>query len=296
MLLKIDHVTEYRYRKPVELTPHRMRLLPRSSPGLQVIWSEQTITPEVSIRWNLDAEGNLVGGATFPITTDRLIISSHLLLEQKIINPFDFLLEGRALNLPITYDDRELTMLSPFIELRDASSAVDIVEFVRPFVNGVSAKPSTLDFLTSFNRAIPALFRYSERHEEGVQSADETIARREGTCRDFAHLFMESVRSVGIATRYVSGYLCSSPSDPGENHTHGWCEVYLPGAGWRGFDPTNGILAGPHHIVVASSATAGDIPPVEGSYCGEAGLCVAHEVTISARELLPGEEAWERGD
>jgi transglutaminase-like putative cysteine protease len=290
MFLRIDHVTEYRYRRPVELTPHRMRLIPRSIPGLQLIRSEQTITPDVSMRWNLDAEGNLVGGATFPITTDRLRITSHLLLEQKITNPFDFLLEGRALNLPIAYDDREIGMLAPFMEVRDKGSAGEISLLVRPFVNGVSAKPHTLDFLTSFNRAIPALFRYSERHEVGVQAADETIARREGTCRDFAHLFMESARSVGIASRYVSGYLCSSPGSRGENHTHGWCEVYLPGAGWRGFDPTNGILAGPHHVAVATSAAAGDIPPVEGSYCGEPGLCVAHEVTISARELLPGEE------
>jgi len=159
-----------------------------------------------------------------------------------------------------------------------------------PFLRGVSAKDSTLDFLTAFTRAIPALFRYSLRHEPGVQTAEETITRREGTCRDFAHLFIESVRSAGLAARYVSGYLCSSPGSAGENHTHGWCEVYLPGAGWRGFDPTNGILAGAHHVAVATSLTAGDIPPVEGSYCGEDGLLDAHEVTISARELLPGEE------
>jgi transglutaminase-like putative cysteine protease len=160
---------------------------------------------------------------------------------------------------------------------------------LRPFLNGVSAKPSTLDFLTSLNRAIPALFRYAERHEEGVRTAEETITMREGTCRDFAHLLMEAGRQKGIAARYVSGYLCSSPGAGGESHTHGWCELYLPGAGWRGFDPTNGILAGPHHVAVATSATAGEIPPVEGSYCGKPGLCVAHEVSVSARELLPGE-------
>ena len=123
------------------------------------------------------------------------------------------------------------------------------------------------------------------------QLRQETISLREGTCRDFAHLFLEAARSVGIASRYVSGYLCSSPGDPVENHTHGWCEVYLPGAGWRGFDPTNGILAGPHHVVVATSVAAGDIPPVEGSYCGEPGLCLTHGVTISARELFPAEES-----
>jgi transglutaminase-like putative cysteine protease len=290
MLLRIDHVTEYRFREPVELTPHRLRLLPRSAPGLQLIRSEQTITPEVPMRWNLDAEGNLVGDVLFPTKADRLLISSHLLLEQKLTNPFDFLLDGRAMHLPIAYNIREAALLAPFIETHDTASSEEVAALIRPFLNGVSAKPNTLDFLTALNRAIPALFRYSERHEEGVQSAEETIAKREGTCRDFAHLFMESVRSVGIASRYVSGYLCSSPGHREENHTHGWCEVYLPGAGWRGFDPTSGILAGPHHVVVASSAAAGDSPPVEGSYCGEPGLCIAHEVKISAHELLPGEE------
>lgn len=207
--------------------------------------SEQTITPEVSVRWNLDAEGNLVGLATFSNKTDRLIISSHLLLQQKVTNPFDFLLDGRALNLPIFYDSRETALLSPFLKRHGTASSAEVAALIRPFLNGISAKSSTLDFLTTFNRAIPALFRYSERHEAGGQSAKETIAKREGTCRDFAYLFTESVRSVGIAARYISGYLCSSPGAPGENHTHGWCEVYLTGAGWRGFDPTSGILAGP---------------------------------------------------
>ena len=291
MLLRIDHVTEYRYREPVELTPHTLRLLPRRTPGLHLLRSEQTATPDSSVRWNLDAEGNLVGVATFPGKTEFLRITSSLLLEQKITNPFDFLLEGRALQIPVQYDMRELSRLSPFLAAGDAESALELAILIRPFLNGVSAKPSTLDFLTSFNCAIPALFRYVVRHEEGVRTAEETISLREGTCRDFAHLFMEAARSVGIASRYVSGYLCSSPGDPVENHTHGWCEVYLPGAGWRGFDPTNGILAGPHHVVVATSVAAGDIPPVEGSYCGEPGLCLTHGVTISARELFPAEES-----
>jgi transglutaminase-like putative cysteine protease len=290
MLLRIDHVTEYRYRRPVELTPHRLRLLPRSTPGLQILRSEQSVSPDSSVRWNLDAEGNVLGSATFPGKTELLRIASSILLEQKVTNPFDFLLEGRSLRLPMEYDDRERSMLAAFLENGDPDSSGEIAHFIRPFLNGVSATPSTLDFLTSFNRAIPTLFGYAVRHEEGVRTVEETISLRDGTCRDFAHLFMESARSVGIASRYVSGYLCSSPGAPEENHTHGWCEVYLPGAGWRGFDPTNGILAGPHHVVIATSVAAGDIPPVEGSYCGEPGLCLSHEVTISARELLPGEE------
>jgi len=291
MLLRIDHITEYRYRRAVGLTPHRLRLHPRGVPGLRILRSELRIHPgEHSLHWSLDAEGNVLGVATFPAESNCLRIESSLLLDQRITNPFDFLLEGRALRLPLFYDDRERQFLVPFLQSSDPGSTREVSLLAEPFLRGVSAKDSTLDFLTAFTRAIPALFRYSLRHEPGVQTAEETITRREGTCRDFAHLFIESVRVAGLAARYVSGYLCSSPGSAGENHTHGWCEVYLPGAGWRGFDPTNGILAGAHHVAVATSLTAGDIPPVEGSYCGEDGLLDAHEVTISARELLPGEE------
>lgn len=291
MLLRIDHITEYRYRRTVGLTPHRLRLHPRAVPGLRILRSELRVHPgEHTLRWSLDAEGNVIGSATFPSETDLLRIESTLLLEQRITNPFDFLLETRALRLPLSYDDRERHFLAPFLQASDPGSAREICLLLEPFLRGVSARDLTLDFLTAFNRAIPALFRYSLRHEPGVQTAEETITRREGTCRDFAHLFIESVRTAGLASRYVSGYLCSSPGSNREDHTHGWCEVYLPGAGWRGFDPTNGILAGPHHVAVATSLLAGDIPPVEGSYCGEDDLMAAHEVTICARELLPGEE------
>jgi len=291
MLLRIDHITEYRYSKSVGLTPHRLRLHPRGVPGLRILRSELRIHPgEHTLRWSLDAEGNVIGLVTFPNESDRLRIDSTLLLEQQLTNPFDFLLEGRALRLPLSYDERERQFLTPFLQSSDPESAREISLLLEPFLRGVSARDLTLDFLTAFNRAIPALFRYSLRHEPGVQTAEETITRREGTCRDFAHLFIESVRTTGLAGRYVSGYLCSSPGSTRENHTHGWCEVYLPGAGWRGFDPTNGVLAGAHHVAVATSLFAGDIPPVEGSYCGEDDLMAAHEVTICARELLPGEE------
>ena len=291
MLLRIDHITEYRYRQSVGLTPHRLRLHPRGVPGLRILHSELRIHPgEHILRWSLDAEGNAIGLVTFLNESDRLRIDSTLLLEQQITNPFDFLLEDRSLRLPLSYDERERQFLTPFLQSSDPESAREISLLLEPFLRGVSARDLTLDFLTAFNRAIPALFRYSLRHEPGVQTAEETITRREGTCRDFAHLFIESVRTVGLAGRYVSGYLCSSPGSIREHHTHGWCEVYLPGAGWRGFDPTNGVLAGAHHVAVATSLLAGDIPPVEGSYCGEGDLMAAHEVKICARELLPGEE------
>ena len=289
MFLQIDHKTEYRYAENVGLTPHLLRLIPRSSQGLLLLQSSVKVHPEASVRWNLDVQGNIVGFATFPSMIDHLVISSSLRIEQKLTNPFDFLIDDRAMYLPISYDERESSQLYHFLNPREVASNRSLEDMLRPFLQSGSEGSSTLDVLIRFCRAIPGLFRYTARHEPGVRTVAETLKHGDGTCRDFAHLFMEAARSLGIAARYVSGYLCSSPGTPGESHTHGWSELYLPGAGWRGFDPTNGILAGAHHVAVATSVAAGEIPPVEGSYCGKLGLCIAHDVTISARELLPGE-------
>jgi transglutaminase-like putative cysteine protease len=294
MFLRIDHTTHYRYAKPVGLTPHLLRLRPRTTPGLHLLKSELSVSPEASVKWNIDLLGNIVGRATFPEETDELLIKSSILLEQNLTNPFDFLLENRAMSIPIQYDERESTLLAAFLRPLDASAASILGYWLKPYLernSGTSGSPSTIDTLLAINSAIHTLFRYSPRHEQGIWSVSEILTQGEGTCRDFAHLMIEAMRFLGIAARYVSGYLCSSPGGlDGESYTHAWCELYLPGAGWRGFDPTNGILADAHHIVVASSIAAGDIPPVEGSYCGAPDLCILHNGHISARELLPGEE------
>jgi transglutaminase-like putative cysteine protease len=294
MFLRIDHTTHYRYACPVGLTPHLLRLRPRTIPGLHLLKSELTISPDAIVKWNLDPLGNIVGRAVFPETTEELLIKSSILLEQQCTNPFDFLLEGRALNLPVEYDERERVLLSAFLSPQDSSAASILGYWLKPFLernSGSSNSPATLDTLLSITSAIRSQFRYEPRHEHGVWSVSEILTRGEGTCRDFALLLIEAARLLGLAARYVSGYLCSSPDgENGESYTHAWCEIYLPGAGWRGFDPTNGILADAHHIAVAVSMNAGEIPPVEGSYCGEPNLCLFHDGEIVARELLPGEE------
>ena len=293
MFLQIDHTTHYRFAVPVGFTPHLLRFIPRTTPGLHLLKSALTISPQASVKWNLDPTGNIVGKATFPSEADELLIESSILIEQQLTNPFDFLLEGQALHLPIIHTERELSLLAPYLQALDKGAAPILSGWLTPFLGrnwDHLGRASTLGTVTAINAAIPTLFRYVPRHVHGVWSVAEIFERGEGTCRDFAHLMIEVARFLGIAARYVSGYLCSSPDGrAGESHTHGWCELYLPGAGWRGFDPTNGLLAGGHHIAVASSISAGEIPPVEGSYCGPADLCIAHDVIISAHELLPGE-------
>ena len=296
MFLQIDHTTHYRFATPVGFTPHLLRFLPRTTPGLHLLKTSLTISPQASVKWNLDPMGSILGKATFPSESKELLIKSSILIEQHLSNPFDFLLEGSALHLPISYNERERSLLAPYFQVLDAGAAAILSGWLTPFLeknqDGLD-RASTLGTVTAINSAIPTLFRYAPRHLHGVWSVTELFRNSEGTCRDFAHLMIEAARSLGIAARYVSGYLCSSPDGrAGESHTHGWCELYLPGAGWRGFDPTNGILAGGHHIAVASSVAAGEIPPVEGSYCGDPDLCVAHDVTITARELLPGERTF----
>ncbi len=300
MFLRIDHTTQYRYASAVEFTPHLLRFLPRTTPGLHLLSSTLTISPEALVKWNLDLLGSIVGKATFPEKAKELLIQSSILMEQQLINPFDFLLEERATHLPILYPERERSLLTPFLQspktnTSEAKQSAILKGWLNSLLDCHVTSPHgafSLETLTALNASIPTLFRYTQRHAEGLLSIEELFTKGEGTCRDFAHLMMEAARSLGIAARYISGYLCSSSEGrEGESYTHGWCELFLPGAGWRGFDPANGILADAHHIAVAASVTAGEIPPVEGSYCGIPNLCIAHDATITARELLPGEES-----
>ena len=207
MFLRIDHTTHYRYASPVGFTPHWLRFLPRTTPGLHLLKSKLTITPDAAVKWNLDLLGNIVGKATFPGMSDELFIRSTLLIEQYITNPFDFLLEDRALHIPIAYNDRELALLAPFLRGLDLSAPPLLGDWLRPFLDN----NSTLGTLTALNSAIPGLFRYSTRLTPGIWSVGETLRQGEGTCRDFAHLMIEVARFLGVAARYVSGYLCASP-------------------------------------------------------------------------------------
>jgi transglutaminase-like putative cysteine protease len=290
MLLKIEHTTRYRYSRPVEFTPHRLRLLPRPFPDLKVVSASIVMNPDAQVRWSRDAEDNPVGTATLVGLSQELLIESRLVLERTETNPFNFVLEDRILNLPLAYTSQEFSHLTPYLGVTDPRDYV-LREWLSPFLSREGGgSNSTLSVLIGINGAISSSFRHVARHDYGVRTPRETITRGEGTCRDFALMLMESARSLGIAARYVSGYLCGPPGGGGESHTHGWCELYLPGAGWLGFDPANGILADSHHVPVAVSAMAGEIPPVEGAFLGRAEDFLQQEVTITALELAPWEE------
>ncbi len=210
MFLKIEHSTRYHYARPVEFTPHRLRMVPRSFPDLRIVNATVAVNPEARVRWGRDAEENPVGSAVIVGLASELLIESRLILERPQINPFDFVLEERGLNLPLSYTATEIAHLAPYLGITNPRDFL-LREWLSPFLSGEGgSSTTTLSVLIAVNGAISNAFRHVNRHDYGVRTPHETISLKEGTCRDFAFLLMESARSLGIAARYVSGYLCGS--------------------------------------------------------------------------------------
>jgi transglutaminase-like putative cysteine protease len=165
-------------------------------------------------------------------------------------------------------------------------------QWIRPFLTPAGTA-GTLEFFTALNRSVPLFFQYTRREEPGVQSPGETLSRRSGSCRDFALLFIEAARQLGVAARFVSGYLCHGlnheSSGPAADATHAWAELYLPGAGWKGFDPTIGALAADLHVRTAVARTPAQATPVTGSYTGSTADYLRLEVIVNAHAIAnPG--------
>ena len=272
--IKIVHTTEYAYRNPVGLTRHRLMLRPDESHDLRLHEALLDVDPTPSrVYWTHDAFDNSVCFLEWPesLRADRLRIVSTLELTHHPDGPPApvYSLEKSAEAFPFSYDLEELPDIARLAErqLRDPDRTVHA--WARRFVADVR-NARTLAVLETMTHAIKAEFRYGARHEEGTQSAAETLALGSGTCRDFAVLMMEALRSFGVATRFVTGYLYDDA--PGETRgggsTHAWCAVYLPGAGWVEYDPTNGLVAGSNLVRVGATRSAGQALPVSGGYVG----------------------------
>lgn len=282
--LNISHITEYRFATPVSLLPHRLRLRPLESHSLHIESSSLTITPLPTLRWHCDALGNSVATATFAEMTSTLQVHSDVAITVYDDAPLDFLLEDYAVNFPFAYANDEQPDLAPF----ELCVYPDDLPQVQAWLNdlGLLARPvETFALLSRLNCAIANHFAYQSREEEGVQSPAETLRLNSGSCRDFAALFMEACRYMGLASRFVSGYLHMPDNEAGNATTHAWAEVYLPGPGWKGFDPTSGLVTGNQHIPVAVARHPEAVPPIAGSYIGPAGqrpaLTVAVRVSAS---------------
>jgi transglutaminase-like putative cysteine protease len=272
--INIVHSTEYRYRNSVGLTRHRLMLRPDDSHDLRLHHAALDVDPKPSlIHWTHDAFDNSICFLEWPETlrTDRLSIVSTLDLTHHPDGPPlpAYSLDPGAEAFPFSYAAEEIPDLASLAErqLPDPDGTVDA--WARRFVSGAS-KARTLPVMEAMTHAIKADFRYGARHEEGTQTAAETIALGSGTCRDFAVLMMEALRSFGVATRFVTGYLYDDTSGTtrGGGSTHAWCNVYLPGAGWMEYDPTNGLVAGSNLVRVGVARSAAQALPVSGGYVG----------------------------
>lgn len=285
-LLQIDHTNIYRYARPVEWTIHRLMLRPAESHEVRIHSESLVIHPAHDLRWEHDVFYNSVALVNFTEKADEMRITSRYTLEQFNTNPFNFVLEIYTNKLPFAYRGDEADDLAPYLKPGYPNDTPAIREWLRPFLDP-DGRGRTLPFLLALNESIPTQFSYGVREEPGIQTPAETLQKRTGTCRDFALLFMEAARHMGLAARYVSGYLCSSGDEDSafaSNSTHAWTEIYLPGAGWKGFDPTSGILTAGMHVRVAATRNPAQATPILGNYLGDASLFLGMEVTLKARE------------
>ncbi|MGE3842863.1 MAG: DUF2126 domain-containing protein [Vicinamibacterales bacterium] len=275
------------YDREVTLSPHVIRLRPAPHSRTPVPGYSLKVEPHSHfINWQQDPQGNFLARLTFPSPTTTLSFEVDLIAEMTVINPFDFFLEPSAEQLPFEYEGTLLEELAPFLVLPPAGDRLKAwLRSVEP------SRVGTVSFLVGLNQRLQREIQYVTRLEPGVQSSDETLARASGSCRDTAWLLVQILRHLGLATRFVSGYLIQlkadqkpldGPAGPAEDFTdlHAWAEVYLPGAGWVGLDPTSGLFAGEGHIPLAATPSPDSAAPVTGmvSPCQ---VRFAHEMRVT---------------
>ena len=292
-LLTIHHKTEYRYDRLVAFGEHRVMLRPRDSHDLRVLSGDLEIEPRpASLRWIHDVFGNSVAIATFNGRAQKLSFKSTATVEHNPIEEFALTADDTAYFYPFLYDDEELTDLVQFITPQYGDPEGDLSAWARGFLDEQGATP-TFNILSGMTHGIRERFTYRKRHEHGTQHPLDTLQTGSGTCRDYALFMIEALRRLGIAARFVSGYL-SIPGDRahgyvGGGSTHAWVQVYLPSAGWIEFDPTNGIIGTRDLIRVAVARDPRQAIPLHGTYMGSADAFIGMDVNINV--VSAGEDA-----
>jgi transglutaminase-like putative cysteine protease len=265
--LNIHHRTTYRYREPVRLLPHRLMLRPRESHELRLVTMNVAVTPPALVTWASDVAGNTVATAIFETMVDSLTIDSAVELELDTATWPVFDIAASAISFPFRYSDDEWMDLGALATPQSPDPSGRVHAWARAFI--YSSPTDTLSLLKDINAGTGAGICYVVREEEGTQTAEETLERGSGSCRDLAVLFVEAVRHLGFGARVVSGYLYNPLAWPeGGRATHAWAEVYVPGAGWITFDPTNRSVGGTNLIPVAVGRDMRQVMPVVGSFVG----------------------------
>ena len=300
----LHHRTHYLYDRKVAHAPHILRLRPAPHCRTRILSYSQKIAPAKHfMNWQQDPFGNHLARAVFPDPTNELCIDIDLIAEMDVFNPFDFFLEEYSENFPFVYEPWLKRELSPFLECHDPGP------LLKEFIASIDmTKRRTIDFLVDLNRLLYDKIKYLIRLEPGVQTPEETLKKSSGSCRDSAWLLATTLRNCGLATRFASGYLLQlkpdvesldGPSGASHDFTdlHAWCEVYLPGAGWIGLDPTSGLLAGEGHIPLACTPEPSGASPVTGAI-DDCKVDFKHEMRISRVYESPrvtkpySEEQW----
>jgi transglutaminase-like putative cysteine protease len=281
--LQISHLTEYRFPDPVSVLPHRLLLRPRENHNVRIESSLLDISPTHTVQWKRDVLDNSVCLVAITQPTDLLRIDSTVVIQHYDENPFDFLVDDYALMHPFAYTASDRIELEPFLAAVYPDDRESVVGWLQ--ASGWQQATETFALLDSINRGIATGFSYQLREEQGVQSLGTTLQMRSGSCRDFAALFTEACRHLGLASRFVSGYLFTWAGDARNAATHAWAEVYLPGAGWKGFDPTSGEVAGDRHVAVAVARHPEAVPPVAGDFLGTAQQRPIMSVTLRVSEI-----------
>lgn len=273
-IFSVRHITDYQYKRPVKLGEHRMMFRPRDSFDQTLLSVSLAVEPPHDrIRWIHDPFGNCVALLSFTKPTRTLRFESNIRLDHTPHAALDFPIDTTAVDYPFAYDGEELPDLAPTIA-RHYPDPNDVVgSFARQFLH--SGRPTrTSSMLMSLCYMIHDSFAYVRRSEHGVQTPLETLELKSGTCRDFALLMMEAARSLGLAARFVTGYIYVPDRDGsttlGGGSTHAWCQIYVPGAGWVEFDPTNGIVGNRDLIRVGVARDPRQAVPLSGSYDGRA--------------------------
>ncbi|MBS8273593.1 transglutaminase family protein [Thalassospira tepidiphila] len=269
--LELIHSTIYRYRRPVLLGPHKLMLRPREVRDIRLVSFDVTMNPQTELIWTHDVADNAIATANFKEKTDYLEIVSRSRIEMNTTRWPVFAISASACNFPFSYSDDEWIDLGALTAQHYPDQNGQLSEWVNSFI--FSRPTDTLSLLKDISAGIAQRTTYQIRESEGTQTPLETLDKQEGSCRDFAVLFVAAARCLGLGARVVSGYLVNtdgllSGSD-GSGSTHAWAEVFLPGAGWVAFDPTNRSIGSGNLISVAVVREMSQAVPVSGQFIGD---------------------------